>query len=207
MSTGTLSNEHPHPQHQPSRLTTLEAGVVAFLCSEVALFCSLITTYVIFLGAETPGADPAEMPTPANSLDLGLVLINSVCLLSSSATIYFALKARKRGAHLLYLVWFAITILLGIEFILGTGYEWYGLMTEKQLWISTNSFGSTFYTLIGFHAFHVSIGIVVMMILWVVEAKRCLKAESEAPELVSWYWHFVDGVWILIFTLVYLIGR
>ena len=80
-------------------------------------------------------------------------------------------------------------------------------MTQKQLWISTNSFGSTFYTLIGFHAFHVSIGIVVMMILWVVEAKRCLKAESEAPELVSWYWHFVDGVWILIFTLVYLIGR
>ena len=181
--------------------------MVAFLCSEVALFSTLITTYVIFLGAETPGADAAKMPTPGNSLDLGLVIINSICLLSSSATIYFALKARKRGAHVLYLIWFAITILLGIEFVLGTGYEWYGLMTEKQLWISTNSFGSTFYTLIGFHAFHVSIGILVMMILWVVEATRCLKAESEAPELVSWYWHFVDGVWILIFTLVYIISR
>ncbi len=207
MSTGTLSTENRHPPHQPSRLTTLETGVVAFLCSEVALFSTLITTYVIFLGAETPGADPAKMPTPGNTLDLGLVMINSICLLSSSATIYFALKARKRGAHNRYLVWFAITILLGIEFILGTGYEWYGLMTEKQLWISTNSFGSTFYTLIGFHAFHVSIGILIMMILWGVEAARCLKAESEAPELVSWYWHFVDGVWILIFTLVYIISR
>jgi cytochrome c oxidase subunit 3/cytochrome o ubiquinol oxidase subunit 3 len=207
MSTGTLSTENRHPPHQPSRLTTLETGVVAFLCSEVALFSTLITTYVIFLGAETPGADPAKMPTPGNTLDLGLVMINSICLLSSSATIYFALKARKRGAHSRYLVWFAITILLGIEFILGTGYEWYGLMTEKQLWISTNSFGSTFYTLIGFHAFHVSIGILVMMILWGVEAARCLKADSEAPELVSWYWHFVDGVWILIFTLVYIISR
>ncbi len=207
MSTGTLSTENRHPPHQPSRFTTLETGVIAFLCSEVALFSTLITTYVIFLGAETPGADPAKMPTPGNTLDLGLVMINSICLLSSSATIYFALKARKRGAHNRYLVWFAITILLGIEFILGTGYEWYGLMTEKQLWISTNSFGSTFYTLIGFHAFHVSIGILVMMILWGVEAARCLKAESEAPELVSWYWHFVDGVWILIFTLVYIISR
>ena len=207
MSTGTLSTENRHPPHQPSRLTTLETGVVAFLCSEVALFSTLITTYVIFLGAETPGADPAKMPTPGNTLDLGLVMINSICLLSSSATIYFALKARKRGAHSRYLIWFAITILLGIEFILGTGYEWYGLMTEKQLWISTNSFGSTFYTLIGFHAFHVSIGILVMMILWGVEAARCLKADSEAPELVSWYWHFVDGVWILIFTLVYIISR
>jgi cytochrome c oxidase subunit 3/cytochrome o ubiquinol oxidase subunit 3 len=207
MSTGTLSSEQHVPPHQPSRLTTLEAGVVTFLCSEIALFSTLITTYVIFLGAETPGADPAKMPNPSNTLDLGLVIINSICLLSSSATIYLALRARKRGAHALYLVWFAITILLGIEFILGTGYEWYGLMTEKQLWLSTNSFGSTFYTLIGFHAFHVSIGILVMMILWGVEAGRCLKAESEAPELVSWYWHFVDGVWILIFTLVYIIGR
>ena len=207
MSTGALSTEQQHPQHQPSPLTTLESGVVAFLISEVALFSTLITTYVIFLGAETPGADPSQMPNPGNTLDLGLVLINSVCLLSSSGTIHLALKSRKRGAHRKYLTWFGITILLGIEFILGTGYEWYGLMTEKQLWISTNSFGSTFYTLIGFHAFHVSIGIIVMMILWVVEAARCLKSESEAPELVSWYWHFVDGVWILIFTLVYLIGR
>jgi len=203
----TVHLEQHAPPHQPSRLTTLETGVATFLCSEVALFSTLITTYVIFLGAETPGADPAKMPTPQTALDLGLVIINSICLLSSSATIYLALKARKRGAHTLYLVWFAITILLGLEFIVGTGYEWYGLMTEKQLWISTNSFGSTFYTLIGFHAFHVSIGILVMMILWGVEAGRCLSAKSEAPELVSWYWHFVDGVWILIFTLVYIIGR
>ena len=206
MSTGTLPSA-AHPHYQPSRLTTRQTGIVAFLCSEVALFSTLITTYIIFLGDTVPGAVPGEMPTPKNSLDLGLVLINSACLLSSSATIYFALKARQRGAHYLYLAWFALTILLGAEFILGTTYEWYGLITEHRLLLSTNSFGSTFYLLIGFHVFHVTLGVIAMTILWGVEAGRSLTAECEAPELVSWYWHFVDGVWIVIFTLAYIIGR
>lgn len=207
MSTGSLSSTAHHTHHQPSRLTTLQAGIVTFLCSEVALFSTLITTYVIFLGETVPGAVPGEMPTPKNSLDLGLVLINSACLLSSSGTIYFALKARQRGVHYLYLAWFGLTILLGAEFIVGTGYEWYGLITEHHLILSTNSFGSTFYLLIGFHVFHVTIGVIAMTILWGVEAGRCLSAECEAPEIISWYWHFVDGVWIVIFTLVYIIGR
>ena len=179
---------------------------MAFLCSEVALFSTLITTYIVFLGDKIPGANPEEMPTPANSLGLGLVIINSIFLLSSSGTIYFALRARARGHHVLYLVWLAVTILLGSLFLAGTGYEWYGLITEHPLTIGTNTFGSTFYTLIGFHAFHVSIGVVTMCILWGIEARRCLSAECEAPELVSWYWHFVDVVWLFLFAAIYIWG-
>ena len=196
-----------HNPYQESRFTTKESGIVAFLCSEEALFTTKITTYIVLLGDKIPGANPEEMPTPANSLGLGLVIINSIFLLSSSGTIYFALRARGRGHHVLYLVWLAVTILLGSLFLAGTGYEWYGLITEHHLTIGTNTFGSTFYTLIGFHAFHVSIGVVTMCILWGIEARRCLSAECEAPELVSWYWHFVDAIWIVIFTLVYIIGR
>ncbi|MDP7267132.1 MAG: heme-copper oxidase subunit III [Pirellulales bacterium] len=207
MSTAALASDANHAPTEPSRFTTRETGLLAFLCTEGSLFTTLIITYIIFLGEKMPGEIPGEMPTPSNSLDLGLVIINSICLLSSSLTIYFALSARKRGAHGLYLVWFGLTILLGLEFVVGTGYEWYDLMTKYHLFPSTNTFGSTFYLLIGFHCLHVLIGVVTMSIIWAFDALRWLTPKCEAPEIVSWYWHFVDGVWVVIFTLVYIVGR
>ncbi len=90
-------------------------------------------------------------------------------------------------------------------FLLGTAYEWYGLIENEHLTIGRNLFGSTFYTLVGFHALHVTVGVVTMLIvLSLALAHKITSAHGEAPHLVSWYWHFVDAVWIVVFTVVYL---
>jgi cytochrome c oxidase subunit 3/cytochrome o ubiquinol oxidase subunit 3 len=115
-------------------------------------------------------------------------------------------KAHRVGNYAAFKVWWALTILLGILFLAGTGYEWNDLIRNHGLTISRNVFGTTFYTLIGFHALHVTVGVITMLIILAL----ALKAENRPRpgtdvELVSWYWHFVDGVWIVVFTVVYLL--
>ncbi len=178
-----------------------QVGVLSFLVTEVAFFSTLILSYGIYLGQDTSG------PTPKDSLSLPLVILNSVFLLSSSGTIALALRAREAGNRRGFVQWMVMTILLGGLFIGGTGYEWYDLIYGHGLTISRNLFGTTFFTLIGFHGAHVSIGMLVMAIVVLLELRGHLPQESPAPELVSWYWHFVDGVWIAIFLLVYVLGR
>src|SRR5262249_50512493 len=105
------------------------------------------------------------------------------------------------------LAWTA-TIALGLAFLLGTAYEWRELIVEHHLTISRNLFGSTFFTLVGFHALHVTIGVVAMLIvLGRTLARQLSTSDQQAVQLVGWYWHFVDGVWIVVFTVVYLVGR
>lgn len=176
-------------------------GILLFLCSEVAFFSTLIVAYILYMGTDTSG------PTP-EILSLPLVIVNSICLLSSSVTVVFAHRSLVRGATAAFGLWTLATVTLGALFLVGTGLEWYGLIEDHGLTISRNLFGSTFYTLIGFHGFHVTIGLIcltVMMLLGVFG--RVTQTNAEGFEIVSWYWHFVDGVWIVIFTLVYVIGR
>jgi cytochrome c oxidase subunit 3/cytochrome o ubiquinol oxidase subunit 3 len=176
-------------------------GMVAFLVSEVALFSTLIVTYLNFLGKDTDGPTPAE-------LSLTLVLCTTACLLSSSVTIHLAERALRAGGEGAFRAWWAVTIGLGVVFLLGTAYEWRGLITEYGLTISRNLFGSTYYTLVGFHALHVSVGVVVMLIvLGLALRRRVTAANRGGVELASWYWHFVDGVWIVVFSVVYLVGK
>jgi cytochrome c oxidase subunit 3/cytochrome o ubiquinol oxidase subunit 3 len=183
-------------------LTKAQWGMIAFLLSEVALFSTLIVTYLSFLGKST------VPPTPAEALSLGLVLCTTACLLASSGTIHLAERALRAGGEESFRTWWAITIALGVTFLLGTAYEWYGLITEHGLTISRNVFGSTYYTLVGFHAGHVSAGVIVMSLVLVLVLRRQVTAANHAGvELVSWYWHFVDGVWIVVFTVVYVAGR
>jgi len=127
-------------------------GVVSFLASEVALFGTLIVTYVFYLGKDVVG------PTPAEALSLGLVLCTTAVLLSSSATAHLAEKALWRGGQSRFIGWWAATIGLGALFLLGTAYEWYGLISHHHLTISRNLFGTTYYTLVGLHALHVTGG-------------------------------------------------
>jgi cytochrome c oxidase subunit 3/cytochrome o ubiquinol oxidase subunit 3 len=176
--------------------------VISFLVSEVALFGTLIVTYLYYLGKDVVG------PTPAVALSLKLVLINTVILLASSGTIHVSEKALHRGNQNGFILWWLATIVLGVLFLCGTAYEWYGLIVHEGLTISRNLFGTTYYTLVGLHALHVTGGVTIMLIVLGLALRRQVtNANQGAVGLVSWYWHFVDVVWIVVFTVVYLVGR
>jgi cytochrome c oxidase subunit III len=182
-------------------LDKYKVGMAAFICTEAVFFASLIVTYLAYLGAKVSG------PTP-RILALPVAIVNSVCLLSSSATVAMAVRAFVRDRWTHAAAWLGLTIVLGIEFLAGTAYEWSDLINRHGLVPSTNLFGSTFYTLIGFHALHVTIGLILLSICLVLILRRRLPKEpANGFELISWYWHFVDCVWVVIFSVVYVVGR
>lgn len=184
-------------------LSPAKVGMLAFLLSEVAFFSTLITTYVVFLRETKDG-----VPSPREVFHLPLVLAGTACLLSSSVTVHLAEKAFGRGRRSAFLGWWLMTIVLGITFLICTGKEWHELIFKHGLTISRNLFGSTYFTLVGFHALHVTIGLVILSIVFLLTWRRKVSEQNhESIEVVSWYWHFVDGVWIVVFSLVYLIGR
>jgi cytochrome c oxidase subunit III len=192
----------PPPVATAPNLGTGQWGMIAFLVSEVSLFSTLIVAFLPFLGKDKVG------PTPREALTLPLVIATTLCLLSSSATIHRAEQILRRGNAPGFCRWWGATILLGVVFLVGTGFEWNELITVHHLTISRNLFGTTYYTLVGFHGLHVSIGLIVMLTLLAL----ALRGQGTTPsalgiELASWYWHFVDGVWVVVFTVVYLVGR
>src|SRR6266404_2315641 len=137
--------------------TPQQWGMLSFLLSEVAFFSTLIVAYIALMGQDQSG------PTPA-VLSLPLVIGTTICLLSSSGTIHVAEKRLRAGSRGGFLLWWTATIALGVVFLTGTAYEWHGLMTEHDLTIGRNLFGTTYYTLVGFHAFHVTVGVFAMLI-------------------------------------------
>jgi cytochrome c oxidase subunit 3/cytochrome o ubiquinol oxidase subunit 3 len=176
--------------------------MICFLVSEVALFGTLIVTYLFYVGRDTVG------PTPAEALKLPLVLGTTACLLASSATIHLAERALERAQRGAFLLWWLATILLGATFLAGTAYEWRELIYQYGLTISRNLFGTTYYTLVGLHALHVTGGVTLMTIVFALALGRQVSsAKGGAVGLVSWYWHFVDVVWVVVFTVVYVVGR
>jgi cytochrome c oxidase subunit 3/cytochrome o ubiquinol oxidase subunit 3 len=184
-------------------LSPAQWGLLSFLVSEVALFGTLIVTYIFYLGRDVMGG-----PTPATALRLPLVLGMTACLFGSSATIHFAERALRRGSDGRFPLLWAATIVLGLAFLAGTGFEWHDLIELHHLTISRNLFGTTYYTLVGLHALHVTGGVLVMLIVLGLALRHQVSAANPAGVgLVSWYWHFVDGVWVVVFTVVYLVGR
>jgi cytochrome c oxidase subunit 3/cytochrome o ubiquinol oxidase subunit 3 len=186
-----------------STLSPAKAGMMAFLVSEASFFGTLIMAYEYFLGQTLEG-----YPTPREVFHLPIVLAASACLFSSSATIHLAEKALWRGRGTVFLRWWGITILLGALFLCGTMWEWSDLIGKWGLSISRNLFGTTYFTLVGFHALHVTIGVIVMSIVFALALSRQITSSNKTVvEVISWYWHFVDGVWLLVFRLVYVAGR
>jgi cytochrome c oxidase subunit 3/cytochrome o ubiquinol oxidase subunit 3 len=176
--------------------------MIAFLVSEVAFFGTLIVSYLALVGRDRVG------PTPAEALSLPLVICTTAMLLSSSATIHAAERALRLGARQAFLLWWAITIGLGVAFLVGTGFEWHELITRHKLTISRNLFGTGYYTVVGFHALHVTAGVVAMLAVFGLALRRQVTAEHRTgAELVAWYWHFVDGVWVVVFTVIYVVDR
>jgi len=187
-----------------SPLTPSQWGMLAFLFSEVAFFTTLIVVYISYLHRDGVG----HGPTPAEVLSLPLVIGTTICLLSSSFVIHLAERALDRQRQSTFcLLWFA-TIVLGLAFLLGTAYEWRELIERHGLTIGRNLFGTTFYTLVGFHGLHVTVGVIVMLVVLGLALRRRVTRDNQiGVQLVSWYWHFVDAVWVAVFTVVYLVGR
>ncbi|MCH2133268.1 MAG: heme-copper oxidase subunit III [Phycisphaerales bacterium] len=182
-----------------------KVGMACLICSEITFFGTLLATYLYYIGRDISGPFPHEV------LDISVapmkVVFNSIFLLTSSIWIVLAVKALRKGNIKMFGFWWLLTILFGVEFLVGTGMEWYGLIAEDGLTIRTNLFGSGFYTVVGFHAGHVCCGLILLTIVFVLTACGFMhKRHAHKVDMLSWYWHFVDGIWIAVFTIVYIIG-
>jgi cytochrome c oxidase subunit III len=176
------------------------AGIIGLIVAESSLFAVFVVAYLFYIGKSLTGPYPRDV--------LELPLFNTICLLSSSVTVALAVRALRRGQARRSGGWFLLTLALGAIFLVGTAREWYRLIVRHGLTIGTNLFGSTFYALVGLHATHVSLGIVVLALLSGFAYAGALRGDDvPRAELAAWYWHFVDGVWIVVFTVVYVVGR
>ena len=196
-----MSSEHAVvSEHQSSTgLPNLKLAMWLFLASDCLLFGALISSYVLYRGASVTG------PYPNDVFDIPYTSVSSFVLLASSLTMVLALNAIQRGDQGRLRVWLLATALLGMTFVGGQVYE-FTTFYDEGLSLTTNLFGTTFYTLTGFHGTHVAVGIVMLLTLVSLSlAGRLPQERAETVELVGLYWHFVDIVWIVIFTVVYLI--
>ena len=175
-------------------------GMFSLIAAESAIFTIFVIAYLFYLGKSISG------PTPKDVLELPV--FTTICLLSSSLTIHLAVRA-LRGARVgAFGLWWLITLALGTIFLAGTGREWHHLIYEKGLTVSTNLFGTTYYSLVGLHAFHVTVGLLLIALAMIFTLLGKVKPEhSERAEVFSLYWHFVDAVWVIVFSVVYVIGR
>jgi cytochrome c oxidase subunit III len=177
-----------------------KVGMVSFIIAESAIFTIFVVAYLFYLGKSQSG------PTPRDVLEVPIFY--TICLLSSSVTVHLAGKCLERGESRSFLVLWLFTIVLGGLFMYGTANEWHRLIYEHGLTISTNLFGTTYYSLVGLHAFHVTVGLLMLAVVLVFGlAGRVGAAQSARVNVLSLYWHFVDAVWVVVFTVVYLIGR
>jgi cytochrome c oxidase subunit III len=169
------------------------------IAAEAALFVILVVAYLFYVGKSVTG------PTPAI---LSLPIFISVCLLSSSLSIHSAVAALRKGKTVAFLLWWLLTIALGAIFLGGTAREWHHLIYEEGLRINTNLFGTTYYTLVGLHALHVSVGLLLLgTVALFALFQRVRQEHAGKVDVLSLYWHFVDAVWVVVFTVVYVIGR
>jgi len=177
-----------------------KVGLIALILTEVSLFSIFVTAYIFFIGKSASGPQPADVLT--------VPIWATICLLSSSLTAELAVRALRTNAKSRFQLFLGATVLLGAEFLRQTGIEWNKLINTDHLTIATNVFGSTYYSLVGLHATHVVIGLVLLLLVFLLSLSGAPVAKHEHRiELLSWYWHFVDVVWVVVFTVVYVIGR
>ena len=177
-----------------------KVGMVSFIIAESAIFTIFVVAYLFYLGKSISG------PTPRDVLETPIFY--TICLLSSSITLHLAEKSLFRDARPTFLMLWLLTFVLGSVFLYGTAQEWHRLMYEHGLTISTNLFGTTYYSLVGLHAFHVTVGLAMLAIVLLLGVTgRVGVAHAARVDVLSMYWHFVDVVWVVVFTVVYVIGR
>ena len=202
MADSAIAHGHDagHGAHVTSTgLSNNKMAMWMFLGSECLLFGGLISTYMLYKGRVNSG------PQPDQIFDIPFTSVSSFVLLMSSLTMVLAVSAAQRKDDRNTNLWLTITALLGATFVGGQVYEFTAFYREG-LGLTTSLFGSSFYTLTGFHGVHVTVGIIMLMALvGMISRDRIPGNKAETVELIGLYWHFVDIVWIVIFTLVYLI--
>jgi cytochrome c oxidase subunit 3 len=177
-----------------------KVGMTCLIIAESAIFTIFVVAYLFYVGKSLSGPTPREvLETP---------IFYTICLLSSSLTIHLAGKLLERGRRGAFMLFWLLTIALGALFLYGTGQEWHRLIYEHGLTISTNLFGTTYYSLVGLHAFHVTAGLAMLsIVLLLALAGRVGPEQSARVDVLSMYWHFVDAVWVVVFTVVFVVGR
>ena len=196
----TVPIKHPGQTvewHLPSKR---RVGMSALITGESAIFTIFVVAYVFYMGKSLTG------PTPQQVLDVPI--LGTICLLSSSLTIMQAERAIEKDRMTSFTLWLAATITLATVFLTNTAIEWKKLIYQDGLTISTNLFGTTFYSLVGLHATHVVVGLFLLSTTFIFSLFGWVDSrQSERFGVIALYWHFVDGVWVVVFTVVYLIGR
>jgi cytochrome c oxidase subunit III len=177
-----------------------KVAVLCLICTEAALFTIFVVAYIFYIGKSLTGPYPAQ--------ELEIPILATICLLSSSVTVVLAERAFRRGRTGGFQLWWLITILLAAIFLGSTASEWQRLIFKNHLTVSTNLFGTTFYSIVGLHASHVIVGLILLVLVLILSLRGYVRqAYAEHIEMLSWYWHFVDAVWVVVFTVVYVIGR
>jgi cytochrome c oxidase subunit 3 len=175
-------------------------GICALITTESALFLIFVVAYLYYIGKSLSGPYPKDI--------LELPIFASVCLLSSSLTIVLAEHALEKGLLGRFKLWWTVTIVLGLVFLSETALEWRHLIVDEHLTIATNLFGTTYYSLVGLHGSHVIVGLFfLLLVLLVTLGGFPIETQKRRVKMLSWYWHFVDVVWVIVFTVVYIIGR
>lgn len=175
-------------------------GMACLIIAESAIFVIFVVAYIFYMGQSLGGPSPQQV--------LKLPIFTTICLLSSSLTLHWAVAALRKSKVGAFTLWLAATITLGAIFLVGTGMEWYHLIYIDGLTIQTNLFGTTFYSLVGLHASHVIIGLLMLSIALVFALTGHVnETHAHRMDVLSLYWHFVDAVWVVVFTVVYVLGR
>ena len=175
-------------------------AMLSLIIGESAIFAIFVVAYVFYIGKSLYG------PTPRQVLEIPF--FNTICLLSSSLTIWLAERSIENERMRGFSLWWATTIALGILFIAGTAQEWRRLIYRDGLTIRTNLFGTTFYSLVGLHATHVLIGLLMLLLVLLFSITGHVKQRhAKRIQVLALYWHFVDAVWVVVFTVVYVVGR
>jgi len=188
-------SEMPLPHELRGRV-----GMWCLIAAESAIFSIFVVAYLYYAGKSLNGPTPREV--------LHVPIFNTICLWSSSFTIVMAERAIARGLTKLFGAWWFATIALGTIFILGTAREWRHLIYDEGLTISSSLFGTTFYSLVGLHGFHVIVGLIGLSTIMIFTLLGYVKQEhSERIAVFALYWHFVDAVWVVVLSVVYFIAR
>jgi len=175
-------------------------GMFSLIAAEAAIFTIFVVAYLFYIGKSLTGPIPKDV--------LSVPIFYTICLLSSSLTIHLAAKFLRQGSVRAFKIWWFATITLGAAFMYGTTTEWHRLIYHEGLTITTNLFGTTYYSLVGLHGFHVIVGLLALSTVMAFTIFGAVKQEhAERIDVLSLYWHFVDAVWIVVFTVVYVIGR
>lgn len=175
-------------------------GMYCLIAAEFAIFTIFVVAYLFYLGKSLSG------PTPRQVLHVPVFF--TICLLSSSITIHLAVRFLRKARAGAFTLWWLLTLCLGAAFLAGTAIEWQHLIYDEGLTIQTNLFGTTYYSLVGLHAFHVLVGLLALSTVFIFALLGKVKREhAERLDTLSLYWHFVDTVWVMVFLVVYVIGR